>query len=96
MCTLQHREHDWHFAVPIQGTCHDSRVVRFDLSQADSLATILSRAIQNEPNFKYLIPDELSRDFSGNGLAVLRACGFRVQGAGQIPGGGPNFWALMT
>jgi hypothetical protein len=61
MCTPQHRGHDWHFAVPIQGTCHDSRVVRLDISQADSLASVLSRAIQNEPNFKYLIPDEQAR-----------------------------------
>src|SRR5215510_15312383 len=61
MCTLQHRGHDWHFAVPIQGTSHDSRVVRFDTSQADSLAAVLSRAIQNAPNFKYLIPDEQAR-----------------------------------
>jgi len=220
MCTLQHREHDWHFAVPIQGTCHESRVVRLDLSQADSLASALSRAIQNEPHFKYLIPDEQARctilpwflravairachvygeiyttprieggalwispgravafeqmvrremlampfklgwtnfrhcvnlaarleavrkrlvrgpywylmvhgvkpsmqdraigaallepvlsraDSSGlscyvetfqeTELPFYEACGFRVQGAGQIPGGGPNFWALMT
>lgn len=220
MCTLQHREHDWHFAVPIQGTCHESRVVRLDLSQADSLASALSRAIQNEPHFKYLIPDEQARctilpwflravairachvygeiyttprieggalwispgravafeqmvrremlampfklgwtnfrhcvnlaarleavrkrlvrgpywylmvhgvkpsmqdraigaallepvlsradsfglscyveTFQETELPFYEACGFRVQGAGQIPGGGPNFWALMT
>jgi hypothetical protein len=220
MCTLQHRGHDWDFAVPIQATCHDSRVVRLDISQADSLATVLSHAIQSEPNFKYLIPDELvrrtilpwflravairachiygeiyttptveggalwispghtlafeqmvlremlaipyklgwttfgrcvnlaarlesvrkrlvrrphwylmvhgvksSKQERGTGAALLEpvlsqadsqslpcyletfqetdlpfyeACGFRVQGAGQITGGGPNFWALMT
>jgi len=195
-------------------------MVRLDLSQADSLASVLSRAIQNEPHFKYLIPDEQARctilpwflravairachvygeiyttprieggalwispgqtvafeqmvrremlampfklgwtsfrhcvnlaarleavrkrlvrgpywylmvhgvkpsmqagaigaallepvlsraDSSGlscyletfqeTDLPFYEACGFRVQGAGQIPGGGPNFWVLMT
>jgi hypothetical protein len=220
MCTLQHRWHDLHFLVPIQGTRHDSRGVRLDVSQVDSLATVLSGALQNEPNFKYLIPDEQARrtilpwffravairachvygeiyttptieggalwispghtpafeemvrremlampfklgwtsfrrcvnlaarleavrkrlvrgphwylmvhgvksskqeraigaallepvlsradsyglpcyleTFQEKDLPLYEACGFRVQGAGQIPGGGPIFWALMT
>ena len=34
--------------------------------------------------------------FQETDLSFYESCGFRVQGAGQIPGGGPNFWALMT
>src|SRR5262249_35798729 len=61
MCALQHRGHDLHFTVPSQGTFHESRVVRLEVSQAESLATVLSLAHQNEPKFKYLIPDEPAR-----------------------------------
>jgi len=220
MCTLESRRHDSHFAVSIRGTHHDSRVVPLDVSQVDSLGTVLSRALQNEPNFKYLVPDEQERStilpwffravairachvygqiyttptieggalwispgqieafdqmvrremlampfklgwasfrrcatlaarveavhkrlargphwylmaqgvkptdhervirtallepvlsqadsyglpcyletFDERNLPFYEACGFRVQGAGQIPGGGPNFWAMMT
>src|SRR5262249_47788567 len=34
--------------------------------------------------------------FDEQDLPFYEACGFRVQGAGNIPAGGPNFWAMMT
>src|SRR5437899_8360779 len=36
-------------------------VVRLDMSQVDLLATVLSRACQDEAKFKYLMPDEQTR-----------------------------------
>src|SRR5215471_1313383 len=61
MCTAECRGHDPHFALPFQGTHYDSRVVPLDTSKVDSLATVLSRALQDAPNFKYVIPDEQAR-----------------------------------
>jgi len=33
--------------------------------------------------------------FTEEGLRFYESYGFRIAGAGRIPGGGPNFWALM-
>jgi hypothetical protein len=32
--------------------------------------------------------------FSEKRLAFYKNYGFRITGAGRIPGGGPNFWAM--
>jgi len=33
--------------------------------------------------------------FCERNVPFYEACGFRVQGAGRFPRGGPNFWAMM-
>src|SRR5262245_31660703 len=38
-----------------------SRVVRMERSQAELLATVLSRAFHNEPSVTYILPDEPAR-----------------------------------
>src|SRR5262245_66247143 len=38
-----------------------SRVVRMERSQAEILATLLSRAFHNEPSVTYILPDEPAR-----------------------------------
>ena len=36
-------------------------VVRLEISQLEFLAAVLNHAFQNEPHFKYLLPDEQTR-----------------------------------
>ncbi len=52
---------DPRFAVRVEGRQQDSRVVRLDMSQAELLSAVVSRALQNEPHFKYLMPNEQAR-----------------------------------
>ena len=61
MSRVESREPDPYFPVSFEGTRHDSHVVPLDMSQVELLAAVLSRALQDEPNFKYLMPDEQAR-----------------------------------
>ncbi len=61
MCIDQSRRTAQRFTLPSEGTRQSKPVVRLDTSQVDLLATVLSRACQDEAKFKYLMPDEQTR-----------------------------------
>jgi len=78
MSRVESREPDPYFPVSFEGTRHDSHVVPLDMSQVELLAAVLSRALQDEPNFKYLMPDEQVR------TVAIRACHFYGE-IGEVP-----------
>jgi len=55
-----------------------SPVIRLDISQIELQATVLSRAFYDEPQFKFLLPDEETR-------RTLVHCLFRyIERSGQV------------
>ncbi|HYR87930.1 MAG TPA: hypothetical protein VE422_27870 [Terriglobia bacterium] len=61
MCRVESRQPARSFEVRFEGTPHDSRVAPLEMSKVEALASVLSGALENEPNFKYLLPDEQTR-----------------------------------
>src|SRR5215469_13130797 len=50
-----------HPGAGVKGTLPSVSVAPLQVSQTEALATMLSRSLQNEPNFVYIMPDEQAR-----------------------------------